>query len=103
MPVQVCTVTLPIPLLPIWAVRTVQSLSARTTVHCTYTFTSIPPMGRTDCTEPQCLYNGALYLYLTPNNGYINPLTPNDDYSGRTAPLTSKRCILYIYSTNIGT
>jgi len=30
-------------------------------------------------------------------------LTPNDDYSGRTAPLTSKRCILYIYSTNIGT
>ena len=33
----------------------------------------------------------------------INPLTPNDDYSGRTAPLTSKRCILCIYSTNIGT
>ena len=32
----------------------------------------------------------------------INPLTPND-YSGRTAPLTSKRCILYIYSTNTGT
>ena len=33
----------------------------------------------------------------------INPLTPNDPYRGRTAPLTSKRCILYIYSTNIGT
>jgi len=31
----------------------------------------------------------------------INPLTSNDDYSGRTAPLTSKRCILYIYSTII--
>ena len=30
-------------------------------------------------------------------------LTPNDPYMGRTAPLTSKRCILYIYSTNIGT
>ena len=30
-------------------------------------------------------------------------MTPNDPYSGRTAPLTSKRCILYIYSTNIGT
>jgi hypothetical protein len=27
----------------------------------------------------------------------INPLTPNDPHSGRTAPLTSKRCILYIY------
>ena len=34
---------------------------------------------------------------------HINPLTPNDHYSGHTAPLTSKRCILYIYSTNIGT
>ena len=33
----------------------------------------------------------------------MNPLTPNDPYRGRTAPLTSKRCILYIYSTNIGT
>jgi hypothetical protein len=33
----------------------------------------------------------------------FNPLTPNDPYSGRTAPLTSKRSILYIYSTNIGT
>ena len=32
----------------------------------------------------------------------LNPLTPNNPYSGRTAPLTSKRCILYIYSTNIG-
>jgi len=33
----------------------------------------------------------------------LSPLTPKDDYSGRTAPLTSKRYILYIYSTNIGT
>ena len=33
----------------------------------------------------------------------LNPLTPNDPYSGLNAPLTSKRCILYIYSTNIGT
>ena len=33
----------------------------------------------------------------------INPLTPNDPHRGRTPPLTSKRCILYIYSTNIGT
>jgi hypothetical protein len=34
---------------------------------------------------------------------YINRLTLNDPYEGRTAPLTSKRCILYIYSTNTGT
>ena len=33
----------------------------------------------------------------------VNPLTPNDPYRGRTAPLTSKRCILYIYSKNKGT
>ena len=33
----------------------------------------------------------------------VNPLTPNDSCSGRTAPLTSKRFILYIYSTNTGT
>ena len=33
----------------------------------------------------------------------INRLTPNDPYRGLTATLTSKRCILYIYSTNIGT
>ena len=33
----------------------------------------------------------------------VNRLTPNDPYMGRTAPLISKRCILYIYSTNIGT
>jgi len=33
----------------------------------------------------------------------INPLKPNDLFSGRTALLTSKYFILYIYSTNIGT
>ena len=39
------------------------------------------------------------YIYFF----HINPLTPNDPYSGHTAPLTSKRCILYIYSTNTST
>ena len=34
---------------------------------------------------------------------YFNRLTPNDPYMGRIAQLTSKRFILYIYSTNIGT
>ena len=33
----------------------------------------------------------------------FNPLKSNDPYSGRTAPLTSKRCILCMYSTNRGT
>ena len=30
-------------------------------------------------------------------------MTPNYHYSGCTAPLNSKRCMLYIYSTNKGT
>jgi len=34
---------------------------------------------------------------------WLNLLTPNVDYSGRTAPLTSKHCISYIYSTNTDT
>ena len=33
---------------------------------------------------------------------HINPLTPNNPFSGRTTPLASKRCIIYIYSTNTG-
>jgi len=36
-------------------------------------------------------------------NSAFNRLTPNDPYMGRTALLTSKRCILYVYSRNIGT
>jgi len=42
-------------------------------------------------------------MYGDRGSTLVNRLTPNDPYSGRTAPLTSKRCILYIYSTNIGT
>ena len=33
----------------------------------------------------------------------VNHLTPNGHYMGRTAQLTSRCCILYIYSTNIRT
>jgi len=41
--------------------------------------------------------------YLHKSSELFNSLTPNDHYSGRTARLTSKRCMLYIYSTNIDT
>ena len=34
---------------------------------------------------------------------FFNTSTPDDLYMSRTTPLTSKRCILYIYSTNVGT
>ena len=33
----------------------------------------------------------------------VNPLTHNDPYRGRTASLISRSCVLYIYTTNIGT
>jgi len=29
-----------------------------------WSYTTNPPVGRTACTEPQCLYKGDLYLYL---------------------------------------
>jgi len=65
-PVQGCTLPLPnsraIPLLPLWAARPVQSLSACTRVHLylylrveLYLFSPYGPYG---------LYKGAFYLYL---------------------------------------
>jgi hypothetical protein len=41
-------------------------------------------------------------IYLMKNR-WFKPLTPNGHYSGRTTPLTSRRSILNIYSTNIRT
>ena len=46
---------------------------------------------------PQCTLSALIHHFT------INCSTPNDPYMGHTAPLTSKCCILYIYSTNIGT
>jgi len=50
-----------------------------------------------------CLSN-LLYLFLIfhyHGNWKLNPLKPNDLKRRRTAQLTSRCCILYIYSTNI--
>ena len=62
------------------------------------------------CVDNHIPRNGyATENHLTGNFCYsfeftmFNPLTLNDDYSCHTTPPTSKRCILYIYSTNIGT
>jgi len=83
-----CQDSTAIPLLPVWAVRSVQRLSACTvqlyiyisygpyglyrasvpvqyslpllhSVPVQYSYTSTSPTGRTACTEPQCLYNTA--------------------------------------------
>jgi len=60
LPVQQCTLTLPIPLIPVCAVRTVPSFIACTTVQFIITYNSTTPMDRTACTEYQYLYNSAL-------------------------------------------
>jgi len=39
-------------------------------------------MGRTACTEPQCLYKGALYLYLTVELYLYSPYGPSWPLSG---------------------
>jgi len=74
-----CLYSTAIPLLPLWTVRPVQTLSACTvqlylyspygpyslysaSVRVQYSYTSTPPMGRTACTEPQCLYSTAIPL-----------------------------------------
>ena len=59
-PVQRCTLPLPIPLIPLCAIRPVQCLSACTTVRFIFTCTCTPPVCRTACTVPQCLHKGAL-------------------------------------------
>jgi len=41
-------------------------------------------------------------LWSVAFSNLFHRLTPNDPYMGRTTPLTSKSCILYIYSTNTG-
>jgi hypothetical protein len=49
------------------------------------------------------MHSNANIIIANPSNaGGLNPFTPNDPYRGRTAQLSSKRCILYIYSRNIG-
>ena len=42
------------------------SLPSSAVVMKRYSYTSTPPIGRTTCTEPQCLYKGALYLTSVP-------------------------------------
>ena len=39
------------------------SLPSSAVVKKEYNYTSTPVMGRTACTEPHCLYKGALYLF----------------------------------------
>jgi len=120
-----CLYSRAIPLLPLWAVRPVQSLSACTVelylyspygpyglyrasvlVQCSYT--STPPMGPTTCTEPQCLYSRAIpllpsvpvqYSYTsTPPMGPTNCTEPQCLYS-RAIPLLPSVPVQYSYTS----
>jgi len=74
-----CLYSIAIPLLPLWAVQPVHTLSActvqlylyspygpyslyRASVPVQYSYTSTPPISRTACTDPQCLYSIAIPL-----------------------------------------
>ena len=93
------------PLLPLWAVRSLLTISAftvelylyspygpyglyRASVPVQYSYTSTPPMGRTACTEPQCLCSTAI------------PLLPSVpvQYSYTSTPLSACTVQLYLYS-----
>ena len=100
-----CLYSRAIPLLPLWAVRPVQYLSActvqlylyspygpyglySTSVPVQYSYTSYPPIYLTACTEPQCLYSTAI------------PLLPSVpvQYSYTSTPLSACTVQLYLYS-----
>ena len=106
-----CLYSRAITLLPLWTERSVQSLSActvqlylyspygpydlyRASVPVKYSYTSTPPMGRTVCTEPQCLYSTAIPLLPSVPVPYsYNSIPP----MGRTV-CTEPQCL---YSTAI--
>ena len=51
----------------------------------------------------QGIYNKFCNNFTCCTKDALNPLKPKDPYNGHTAPLTSKRCILCIYSRSTGT
>jgi hypothetical protein len=74
-----CPYSIATPLLPLWAVLPLHTLSARTlqlylyspygqygfytaSVPIQYSYTSTPPMGLKACTQPQCPYSTAIPL-----------------------------------------
>ena len=70
-------------------------------------FKRVRKIGKSDCSLRHVC--PSVWTYSPPNGRIFirtvlfNPLKPNDSYMCRTAPLTSRRCILYIYSTHKST
>ena len=52
-------------------------------------------MGRTACTEPQCLYKGALYLYFYQIPAqYVSAVTALDSYTGNGIMVTDRTTLV---------
>ena len=85
-PVQGCTLILPIPLLPYGPYGLY-----RASVPVQYSYTCTPPMCRTACTEPQCLYSTAIPLLPLWAGWARGPLrkispSPRDSIPGPSSP-----------------
>ena len=87
---------------PVAETSTLQHTTLNTDIHTPGGIRTHNPSKRA-AVDPRLRTHGHKYNLIDKVNTVRLYLTPNDHYSGRTAPLTSKRCILYIYSTNIGT
>ena len=59
-------------------------------------YTSTPPIGRTACTEPQCLYKGVLNLYLWSRKSRAITVPPMGR-SACTEPQNLHKGALYLY------
>ena len=97
-----------IPLLPVWAVRPVQSPVPLQGCTLPLPISLLRPMGRTSCTEPQCLYSTAIpllpsvpvqYSYnSTPSMGRMDCTEPQCLYSTAT-PLHPSVPVQYSYTS----
>jgi len=115
-----CLYSTAITLLPLWAVRPVQGLSActvqlylyspygpyglyRALVPVQYSYNSTPPMGRTTSTEPQCLYSTSILLHPYGPYGLYRALVPVQYSYTSTPPMDRTACTepQRLYSTAI--
>ena len=115
-----CLYSTAIPLLPLWAVRPVQTLSActvnlylyslygpyglcRPSVLVQQIYTSTPPKGRTACTDPQCLYSTAILLLPYGAYSLYSASVPVQYSYTSTPPMGRSACTEHqcLYSTAI--
>ena len=103
---------------PPWTVRPVQSLSSCTRLHLTphpllvpfsrkgLDIPLLPLMGRTPCTEPQCLYKGAPYP-SPPSSAFVKKVYsytsthPYGPYGLYRASVPVQRCTLPYFLQNV--